>query len=155
VLGEREVRAHTLKEHRRVYLQARLVIERHYAKHLTVDVVARALATSPRQVQRAYERFGESTFREDLLARRMRAAAELLAQRAIPVSDVARLVGYRQPSHFAKAFRKRYGVSPARFRTQLRAHSERPADGREAGAEHAMLNGDALVATQRKGPRAP
>jgi AraC-like DNA-binding protein len=149
------VRAHTLKEHRRVYLQARLVIERHYAKPLTVAVVARALATSPRQVQRAYERFGESTFREDLLARRMRAAAELLAQPAIPVSDVARLVGYRQASHFAKAFRTRYGIPPARFRTQLHAHTERSTAAREAGTGHAMLNGDVLVAPQEKGPRAP
>jgi AraC-like DNA-binding protein len=67
----------------------------------------------------AYEQFGEMTFREDLLARRMAAAAELLVkQRAIPVSDVARLVGYRQAPHFAKAFRRRYGLSPARFRAR-------------------------------------
>ena len=36
------------------------------------------------------------TFRDDLRSRRMDAAAELLARQAIPVSDVARLVGYRQ-----------------------------------------------------------
>ena len=30
--------------------------------------------------------------------------------------DVARLVGYRQAPHFARAFRRRYGLSPARFR---------------------------------------
>jgi AraC-like DNA-binding protein len=149
------VRAHTLKEHRRLYLQARLVIERHYRKALTVPIVARALATSPRQVQRAYERFGESTFREDLLARRMRAAAELLVQPAIPVGDVARLVGYRQSSHFAKAFRSRYGISPARFRRELLAHAERAADRREAGAGRAMLNGDAAVGPQEKGSRTP
>jgi len=49
----------------------------------------------------------------------MTAAAELLIeQRAIPVRDVARLVGYRQAPHFARAFRRRYGLSPARFREQ-------------------------------------
>jgi AraC-like DNA-binding protein len=47
----------------------------------------------------------------------MAVAAELLvSQRAIPVAHVARLVGYRQAPHFARAFRRRYGESPARFR---------------------------------------
>ena len=70
-------------------------------------------------MQRVYAQFGEMTFQEDLLARRMTAAAELLIeQRAIPVRDVARLVGYRQAPHFARAFRRRYGLSPARFREQ-------------------------------------
>ncbi|HEY1457347.1 MAG TPA: helix-turn-helix transcriptional regulator [Solirubrobacteraceae bacterium] len=114
------VRPHTLKERRRLYLLARLIIQRHYRRPLTLEVVAKALATSPRQLQRAYAQFGESTFREDLVARRMAAACELLSQPAIPVRDVARLVGYRQPPHFAQAFRRRFGVSPARFRAELR-----------------------------------
>jgi AraC family transcriptional regulator of adaptative response / methylphosphotriester-DNA alkyltransferase methyltransferase len=114
------VRPHTLKERRRLYLMSRLIIERHYRRPLTLEVVAKALATSPRQLQRAYAQFGERTFREDLVSRRMAAAAELLSQPTIPVRDVARLVGYRQPPHFAQAFRRRYGVSPARFRSELR-----------------------------------
>jgi AraC-like DNA-binding protein len=111
------MRAQTLEARHRVYLLSRVIVARHYRRALTLAVVAGALASSPRQLQRAYEQFGESTFSEDLLARRMAAAAELLIeQRAIPVSDVARLVGYRQGSHFAAAFRRRYGLSPARFR---------------------------------------
>jgi AraC-like DNA-binding protein len=68
-------------------------------------------------VQRAYAQFGEITFSEDLTARRMAAAAELLVEQpTIPVAEVARLVGYRQRPHFAAAFRRRYGLSPASFR---------------------------------------
>jgi AraC-like DNA-binding protein len=108
---------HTLVARRRLYLLARVIVARHYRRALTLSVVADALSSSPRQVQRAYSQFGGITFREDLLARRMTAAAELLQkQRAIPVRDVARLVGYRQASHFALAFRRRYGLPPARFR---------------------------------------
>jgi AraC-like DNA-binding protein len=111
------MRPDTLAERRRLYLLARVVVSRHYRRELTLAEVARALASSPRQLQRAYAQFGELTFREDLLARRMAVAAELLVeQRAIPVSHVARLVGYRQAPHFAHAFRRRYGLSPARFR---------------------------------------
>jgi AraC-like DNA-binding protein len=109
----------TLASRRRLYLLARVVVARHYRRRLTLTMVARALSSSPRQVQRAYQQFGDMTFQEDLLGRRMAAAAELLVkQRAIPVADVARLVGYRQAPHFAKAFRRRYGLSPARFRAR-------------------------------------
>jgi two-component system response regulator YesN len=112
-----DVRPNTASARRRLYLLARVVVARHYRRELTLAVVAGAVASSPRQLQRAYAQFGESTFREDLLARRMVAAAELLLeQRSIPVADVARLVGYRQAPHFARAFRRRYGLSPARFR---------------------------------------
>ena len=113
------MRPDTLSARRRLYLLARVVVARHYGRRLTLSMVARALSSSPRQVQRAYAQFGESTFQEDLLQRRMTAAAELLvSQRAIPVCDVARLVGYRQAPHFAFAFRRRYGISPARFRAR-------------------------------------
>jgi AraC-like DNA-binding protein len=116
------VRSQTLAGRRRLYLLTRAVVARHYGRPLTLAVVAAALASSPRQLQRAYEQFGEITFSEDLLARRMAAAAELLLeQRAIPVSDVARLVGYRHGSHFASAFRRHYGLSPARFRERALA----------------------------------
>jgi len=54
--------------------------------------------------------------------RRLSVAADvLLEQRSIPVAGVARLVGYRQGSHFARAFRRRYGVSPAEFRERAAA----------------------------------
>jgi AraC-like DNA-binding protein len=118
------VRPNTAESLHRTYLLARVVVARHYRDELTLAMVARAVSSSPRQIQRAYLQFGEMTFREDLLARRMAAAAQLLAeQHAIPVASVARLVGYRQAPHFARAFRRRYGCSPARFRAARRAEA--------------------------------
>ncbi|HEY5262004.1 MAG TPA: helix-turn-helix domain-containing protein, partial [Solirubrobacteraceae bacterium] len=102
-------RSSTLGERRRLYLHARLVVKRYYPKALTVERVAKALACSARQLQRAYAQFGDLTFHDDLVGRRMDAAAELLSLPSIPVCDVARRVGYSQASHFARAFRRRYG----------------------------------------------
>jgi AraC-like DNA-binding protein len=111
------VRNNTAAALHRTYLLARVVVARHYRQDLTLERVAGAVSSSPRQIQRAYAQFGDMTFQEDLLARRMTAAAQLLLeQRSIPVATVARLVGYRQAPHFARAFRRRYGCSPARFR---------------------------------------
>jgi AraC-like DNA-binding protein len=136
------VQPQTLATRRRLYLLARVVVARHYSRPLTLAVVAGAVSSSPRQVQRAYAQFGELSFHEDLLARRMRAAAQLLGEQpAIPVRDVARLVGYRQAAHFAGAFRRRYGLAPARFREQARAYRARRAI--EIEAERGPANGRA------------
>jgi AraC family transcriptional regulator of adaptative response / methylphosphotriester-DNA alkyltransferase methyltransferase len=116
------MRPATIEQRRRLYLLARVVIARHYRRPLTLDEVARALSSSPRQLTRAYAQFGESTFREDLLTRRLKVAAQLLIEQpAISVREVARLVGFRQAPHFAKAFRRRYGLTPAAFRAEGRA----------------------------------
>jgi two-component system response regulator YesN len=120
------VHPETVSARRRLYLLSRVLVARHYRTELTLAFLARALSSSPRQLQRAYAQFGETSFREDLHARRMAAAAQLLIeQRSIPVRDVARLVGYRQPPHFARAFRRRYGLSPARFRERAHQTEER------------------------------
>ncbi|MGA2455519.1 MAG: helix-turn-helix transcriptional regulator [Solirubrobacteraceae bacterium] len=120
------MRPDTVSARQRLYLLARVVVARHYRRELTLAIVASALASSPRQVQRAYQQFGDTTFSEDLLARRMAVGAQLLIeQRSIPVDDVARLVGYSHGPHFARAFRRRYGLSPARFRQAALQAEER------------------------------
>lgn len=114
------MRASTLNERRRLYLLARVIIARHYRRELTLETVAQALSCSSRQLQRAYVQFAGSTFHEDLVTKRMAVAADLLAEQSIPIRDVARLVGYRHAPHFAATFRRRYGLSPARFRLEGR-----------------------------------
>ena len=123
----------TLSERRRLYLLARVIVSRYYRRPLTLAAVAQALSTSPRKLQRAYAQF-DGSFQEDLYARRMSVAAQLLSeQRSIPVSDVGRLVGYPS-SYFARAFRRRYGLSPALFRKRAERHAARSATRGRAGS---------------------
>jgi AraC-like DNA-binding protein len=136
------VRPSTIEQRRRLYLLARVIVARHYRRPLTLDEVARALASSPRQLTRAFAQFGETTFHEDLLTRRLNVGAQLLIEQpAISVRDVARLVGFRQAPHFAKAFRRRYGLTPAAFRAEGRAYArgarERPKDVLSGDTAHA------------------
>jgi AraC-like DNA-binding protein len=133
------MRTCTLSERRRLYLLARTVVARDYSDPLTLAGVARRLAVSPRQLQRVYMQFGAITFREDLAARRMAAAVDLLSKRGTPVGEVARLVGYRHASHFARTFHDRYGVTPRSFRSRAcagRARTDR-AQARGRGASNA------------------
>jgi AraC-like DNA-binding protein len=103
-----------------VYIHAQVAVERGYRRPLTLATLARSLAVSPRQLERAYDEIGLTTFAAHLRAVRLRNAAELLAHQPLTVTDVARLVGYRQPSHFVKAFQRRFGMTPGAFRDAAR-----------------------------------
>lgn len=96
--------------------EANAIVERDYASDLSLDDIARRVASSRRQLQRAYAEIGGTTFRDHLTKVRMERAAELLATRMFTVREVAHRVGYRQPAQFAKAFRRHRGVSPSDFR---------------------------------------
>jgi AraC family transcriptional regulator of adaptative response / methylphosphotriester-DNA alkyltransferase methyltransferase len=94
------------------------IVEQEYASDLSLDDIARRVASSRRQLQRAYAEIGATTFREHLTAVRMERAAELLRTEPLTVREVARRVGYRQPAQFAKAFRRHHGLAPSAYRAQ-------------------------------------
>jgi AraC family transcriptional regulator of adaptative response / methylphosphotriester-DNA alkyltransferase methyltransferase len=109
-------RAATVQLRSSLYADATAIVEREYASDLSLDDIARRVASSRRQLQRAYAEIGDTTFREHLTRVRMDRAAELLARRSVTVREVAHRVGYRQPAQFAKAFRREKGVAPSDFR---------------------------------------
>jgi transcriptional regulator GlxA family with amidase domain len=106
----------TIQRRRALYDEAVAIIEEHYARDLDLDWVARQVATSRRQLQRAFAEIGETSFRDQLAQVRMRHAVALLRDSEAPVREVATSVGYRQPAQFAKAFRRHHGGPPSSVR---------------------------------------
>ncbi|HTE64218.1 MAG TPA: helix-turn-helix transcriptional regulator [Solirubrobacteraceae bacterium] len=106
----------TVKLRSSLYADAVAIVEREYARDVVLGEIARRVASSRRQLQRAYSEVGGTTFRAHLTAVRMERAAELLAGRTVTVREVAHRVGYRQPAQFAKAFRRHHGLAPSDFR---------------------------------------
>jgi AraC family transcriptional regulator of adaptative response / methylphosphotriester-DNA alkyltransferase methyltransferase len=109
-------RSSTVRLRTSLFHEANDILEEEYAADLSLDDIARRLASSRRQLQRAYAEIGGTTFRTYLTDVRMRKAAELLAGGRLTVREVAHRVGYRQPAQFAKAFRRRHGAAPSDFR---------------------------------------
>ena len=106
----------TSQRRRTLFLEAAAIIDAEYHGKVALDDVARRVATSRRQLQRAFAEAGETSFRSYLQRVRMDRAAELLRCGASPVNEVAGAVGYRQPAQFAKAFRRHHGAPPSSFR---------------------------------------
>jgi transcriptional regulator GlxA family with amidase domain len=107
----------TIRLRTSLFEDAVAIVEAEYASDLSLDDIARRVASSRRQLQRAYSEIGETTFREHLTAVRMERAADLLRMRGLTVRDVAHRVGYRQPAQFAKAFRRHHGIAPSDYRS--------------------------------------
>src|ERR671926_1442593 len=115
------IRTGTVIRRRTLFEEAVEIIEREYASELELDAVARRLATSRRQLQRAFAETGQTSFRSHLAEVRMRRALEMLLEGSLPVREVAGRVGYRQAAQFAKTFRRHHGRPPSSFRREGRA----------------------------------
>jgi AraC family transcriptional regulator, regulatory protein of adaptative response / methylphosphotriester-DNA alkyltransferase methyltransferase len=110
----------TIRHRTSLYEDATAIVDTDFATDLSLDDIARRVASSRRQLQRSYAEIGRTTFREHLTAVRMERAADMLSSRGLTVREVAHRVGYRQPAQFAKAFRRHHGVSPSTFRSRRR-----------------------------------
>src|SRR3954463_13418825 len=121
----------TAERREQLYHEAIALIASDYSRDLQLEGVARELATSRRQLQRAFAEVGNTSFRDELAKGRMHHARALLEADALPVRTVAASVGYHQPAQFAKSFRRHHGQAPSTYRKRKRVAlaSEPPAPG--------------------------
>jgi len=80
-----------------------------------IRAVAAAMRTSARTLQRRLHWEG-LTYAGLVQEARCEAASGLLATSDQTVGDVARLLGYSDPAHFARAFQRWTGLTPREFR---------------------------------------
>ena len=111
----------TAERRAELYREAVALIAREYASNLHLEGVAQRLATSRRQLQRAFAEAGGSSFRDELAGVRMRHARALLDAGELPIRRIAVAVGYPQPAQFAKSFRRHHGFPPSQYRRRRAA----------------------------------
>lgn len=95
------------------------LIQQHACQGLTVSDVAQALAMGRRSIE---QRFREATGRgidEQIRRARLDRARELLDRSDLTISEIAEKTGYSNLYYFSSAFKKHFGASPKRYRSQL------------------------------------
>lgn len=93
-----------------------LYLQGHLNEPDALQGITRCLGCSMRQSQRIFRVAVGCSPSEYLTELRLKQAALLLATTSLSVSEVALEVGYMSLSHFAKAFRMRFGHTPREFR---------------------------------------
>ncbi len=88
-------------------------VQLHLSENVSVADLAQAMHVSSRTLQRGLKRALGCTPREFLLTIRMREAKRLLKTGMHRVSDVGYQVGFEDPAHFSRRFKRYYGCSPS------------------------------------------
>jgi len=78
--------------------------------------LARHAGISMRQLERLFRSKLGFTIKEHYLRLRLDRGRALLTETTLPVSEIAIACGFVSASHFAEAFKKRYGLSPTAMR---------------------------------------
>lgn len=94
----------------------RRIIEADLAHSWRASEVAERLAMSEPTMRRALAKSGQG-FAKIVLYTRLEHGLSRLQTTADPISQIALEVGFKTPSHFADAFKKRFGISPKQIRT--------------------------------------
>ena len=112
----KEVSSPTRPRERRKAVAAALWLEENAATPVGLEDAARRTGLSPYHFLRLFSRVVGVTPHQYLLRVRLRRAAKLLAEEALPVTDVAFDCGFGDLSNFVRSFGRAAGVSPKRFR---------------------------------------
>lgn len=97
----------------------RQVIEQRFADNLTVADIAESVYLSPTYVSLLYKQETGETVYEYLTKVRIEKAKELLCDPTVKFYEVCYAVGYSDPSHFSKLFKKVTGFTPSAYREQV------------------------------------
>ena len=84
---------------------------------LSLEFTAGVCNTSKRTLQRTLTKMG-THYSELLSHARYSAACQMLQAPGVKVTDVAQRLGYSNPAHFSRAFRRIAGVTPSAYRRQ-------------------------------------
>lgn len=96
-------------------------IERRYHQPITMEEVARAVGLSREHLTRQLTRhWGESPGKR-LQELRLQAGKDLVCNTTAPIEAIGQHCGYLDPDAFARAFARRFKMSPGKFRQRRQA----------------------------------
>jgi AraC family transcriptional activator of pobA len=104
--------------HHRTLSQFRLLIERHFMEHWSVARYARQLGLTPARLNRIVRAQGGRSAFALLQERVLLEARRRLTYVAMPVAQVARELGFRDPAYFSRFMKRHAGLAPREFRRQ-------------------------------------
>lgn len=97
-------------------IDARRMIEERWHEKLTLETIARACGLNRAKLTRGFRDLFDCTIAEALAERRLGQASRMLLTTDKPVSSIGYENGYLNNASFARAFSRRFGVSPSDYR---------------------------------------
>ena len=108
------------------------LLQRRYAEPIDAAILAKSVGISARHLQRLFLNQLGTTLERHLFAIRLDHARQLLRQSTLPVLDVALASGFLSASHFSRAYKTQFGISPRHERDPRSSHGVSPHDRKPA-----------------------
>jgi AraC-like DNA-binding protein len=99
----------------RSYARCREFIQTHYVEVSSMAEVASLCNVDRAYLSRLFHRFGDETPLQFLTRLKMDRAADLILRNGYRVKQAAAAVGFEDPYHFSRVFKRVHGVAPGRF----------------------------------------
>lgn len=99
--------------------QVAVELQRGMRQPPSIQSIARTAGMGQQKLMTGFRQLYGTTIYGYLKRLRMERAAELLCETVMPVTEIAREVGYHGDGHFQQAFREAYGTTPGKFRREL------------------------------------
>jgi len=96
----------------------RSLVKAHLAdRHLKIDELAEIVGMSTRSLQRKLNE-SDSSYLQIVEETRFELACTHLDNQSMKIKDVAAALGYANSQHFARYFRRHFGISPSQYRSE-------------------------------------
>ena len=102
------------------YQRCRQHIVDHSERLMSLDNIARECHVDRAYLCRLFRRYDHQTPHQFLMRRKMNLAAERLQAPDLLVKQVAAELGFEDPFHFSRTFKRVFGLSPEAFRQRVR-----------------------------------
>jgi two-component system response regulator YesN len=106
-------------QHTRIFIRAKEFVWSNYNQDISLKKASEAVGISPYYLSHLFRKEMGISFLEYLTSVRISIAKRLLKETSMAILEVCLEVGFQDPSHFAKIFKKKEGVCPSEFRKKL------------------------------------
>jgi AraC-like DNA-binding protein len=100
--------------------KAKAYIDKNSREHHSIDDIARTVGMGATRLKEAFKQYYGSGLYTYLREQRMKRAAELLEDNDKTIKEIAKGLGFKHTSNFTTAFKKKFAVTPAKFRRIVR-----------------------------------
>ncbi len=94
-------------------------ISKHLDESLSIDLIARKVAVSPRSLQRRFDSVLGRPVSDEIRRLRFALAKRLLGEKDLQIGHIARVTGFNSPVTMNQVFQRELGMSPRAYRKKL------------------------------------
>lgn len=95
----------------------------HIGEYHSLKSLAKRVGTNEYTLKKEFKELFNTTVFGFWFDAKMEEAQQLLLKNEDSISEISEIIGYKNPQHFSTAFKKKFGLSPSRFRKNMKSNS--------------------------------